>query len=361
MNYGLIIEPPLSTDYVLGGAVSLGGEVLQPDGQWDNFLPETEIQNRNGVETYSCVSFATLNCIEILERKEFGARSNWSERFLAKESGTQEKQGNTPNRVAETRRKKGCVKENEWAFDSFVKTFAEYYAEIPHEIETLALGEGAEYDFGYEAVRVTTEGIKEALKYSPVLFSVYAWVKNENGMFYRPQGMTDNHATCVYGYEEGKYWKCYDSYLDDGMILKQIKWDALPMMCMRYTLHKQVVVQNWWNKFIAQLKELLGFTTFGVARSAGWAQDSRNAIKEAGNLCQFGMHKPTLLNRLSTHHILSFHEHPELERESSNWIVLCWFHHFWHAHFGNWRMNNPNIVLDARIFTDEIKAHKLGI
>ena len=258
MNYGLIIEPPKETDYVLGGSVQLGGDVLQPDGQWDGYLPETEVQTRNGVEPYSCVSMTTNNCIEILERRLFGARNNWSDRFLAKLSGTGEKRGNTPNAVAETRRKKGCIKEEEWGFDSSINTFEKYYAEIPRNIQTMAIGEGAQYAFGYEAVRSNADDIMNALKYSPVGFSVYAWAKDVDGMFSRPQGMTDNHLTTVYGYEKGKYWKCFDSYLDDGMILKQIKWESLPMMCMRYTLQKQVAVQSAWDKFIILLKRIVG-------------------------------------------------------------------------------------------------------
>ena len=140
MNYGLIIEPPKPEDYVLGGTAQLGGEILQLDGQWDGYLPETEVQTRNGVEPYSCVSMTTNNCVEILERRLFGARSNWSDRFLAKMSGTKEKKGNTPNVVAETRRKKGNVKEEEYPFDASTDTFEKYYADIPQNIQTMAIG-----------------------------------------------------------------------------------------------------------------------------------------------------------------------------------------------------------------------------
>lgn len=257
-NYGLIIEPPKPEDYVLGGKVSLKGEVLAPDGQWDGYLPETEVQNRNNVEPYSCVSFTTNNCIEILERRLFGARDNWSDRFLASLSGTKERMGNTPNNVAETRRKKGCVKEEVWPVDSTIDSFDKYYAPVPQNIQTMAIGEGAQYAFGYEYVPLNVESIKEALLYSPVGFSAYAWAKDENGLFYRPQGLSDIHFCTCYGYEEGKYWKIFDSYLDDGMILKKVRWDSVPMMAMRYTLNKQVVVPSAWDKFISLLKEILG-------------------------------------------------------------------------------------------------------
>jgi len=255
MSYGLIIEPPKPEDYVFG-AQKLGDAPLVPDGQWDGWLPDNEIQNVGGLETYMCVSMATNNCIEILEKRIYGARNNWSDRYLAKQSGTDIKKGNTPNNVAETRRKKGCVKEYEWPFD--VYTWEVFYTPIPERVETLAIGEGAEYAFGYEVVRSRAEDIMEALKYSPVTFSVYAWVKGEDGLYYRPQGMDDNHLTCVYGYVYGEYWKVFDSYFDNAQVFKRVRWDALPMMCMRYTLNKQVVVTSAWSKFLYWLRNALG-------------------------------------------------------------------------------------------------------
>ena len=254
-NYGLIIEPPKETDYVLGGAVSLGGTVLQENGQWNEYLPDNEIQNMHGLETYACVSFATTNCIEILEKRVFGKRSNWSDRFLAKMSDTDKKKGNTPNNVAETRRKKGIVREDEYPFD--VDTWEKFYAPIPKGIQTLAVGEGAEYGFGYEAVPLNAKSIMAALQYSPVSFSVYAWVKGDDGRYYRPQGESDNHLTVVYGYVEGKYWKAFDSYFSESQVLKKIRWDSLPMMCMRYTLDKNVVVTSAWDRFLLWLRQAI--------------------------------------------------------------------------------------------------------
>lgn len=45
-----------------GGHVPM--EVLQPDGNWQDFLPVKEFQNLNQVEPYACVPFTLLNCIE---------------------------------------------------------------------------------------------------------------------------------------------------------------------------------------------------------------------------------------------------------------------------------------------------------
>ena len=98
MNYGFILEPPKETDFIFG-AQQLGDAPLQPDANWSGYLPDIEQQRLYGVETYACVSFTTLSIVEILERKLYGATSNWSDRFLALISGTKEKQGNTPSNV----------------------------------------------------------------------------------------------------------------------------------------------------------------------------------------------------------------------------------------------------------------------
>jgi len=97
--------------------------------------------------------------------------------------------------------------------------------------------------------------------------------------------------------------------------------------------------------------------TFGAARSQQWEALSR-AYREEQPLCEFGMHKPTLLNPLNTHHIQVFHEHPELELIKSNWINVCRFHHYAHCHFFNWSDSNSNVREEASLFTEELNAHR---
>ena len=258
-NYGLKLEELKEGDYVFGANL-LGDSPINPSGQWDGWLPEYEPQSRPGsFDSYACVTFATLNCVEILELHEFGTRNNWSDRYLAKTSGTDKIRGNTPAVVAETLKAKGCVKEQDYPFDIFINTFDLFYREISEAIHTLAVAFKAEYAFGYEHVPSTARAIKEALTYSPVLFTVAAWYKDENGLYYRPQGETDNHAVICYGYEDGQYWKILDSYADDeGSYLKKVRWDSLPMVCKRYTLHRNINNETAWTKFLAILRSILG-------------------------------------------------------------------------------------------------------
>ena len=211
-----------------------------------------------GVETYACVSFTTLSIVEILERKLYGATSNWSDRFLSAISGTKEKRGNTPSNVGDFLRKQGVVPEKDYPFDETKNTYEKFYDPVPNNLKTLAIAFTAEYSFGYEHVPSNYDAIMEALKYSPVGFSAYAWTKDSDGLYSRPQGMTDNHFTICYGYVRNNYWLIWDSYTEEGAPFKKVRWDSLPMQCKRFTLNRQVVVESFWQLFIKQLRAILG-------------------------------------------------------------------------------------------------------
>lgn len=259
MKYGLKLDPIVpEKDFILGGYGSIGGDILAPDGQWDQWLPENEVQNKNGIEPEACVSFATLNCVEILERQEYGVTQNWSDRFLATASGTAAFHGNTPHAVAETLRKKGCVEEKYLPFDVSIDTYDKFYTDIPKSLYMLALEFFAQYDFAHEYVNPNAKDLMEALKRSPVVFTAYAWVQDQNGLYYKPEGAQDNHATVCYGYKEGEYWKIFDSYFADGIVLKKVRWDALPMQAKRFTLHRPSPDKSLLSRLIKRIREIFG-------------------------------------------------------------------------------------------------------
>ena len=298
MNYGLRLDTIQEQDFVLGATNQLGGTPLMPDGQWDNYIPVKESQGLNNIETMACTSFGTLNCIEVLERFEYGTNSNYSDRFLAKISGTN-KSGNSPQTVAETLRKKGTVKQEYWDFDFNIKTFADFYKEIPQKLYTLALEFCLEYSFGHEYVNSNYDSLMKALTYSPLGFSTYAWIKKED-IYYRPQGMSDNHWVMCYGYKRNYYWKVFDSYDNSH---KKIRWDCLPMQAKRYTLHRQVVIESFWQKFIKFLHEYLKLRSSVYGR------------------------KGTLLNSNEAHHItLCRPHHPSWINKIMKWLssILKW-------------------------------------
>lgn len=258
MNYGLKLEEIKQEDFVFGGA-QLGDAPINPSADWTGWLPDIEVQNLNGIEPYACVSFATLNVIETLERFEYGATANYSDRFLASASGTAALKGNSPQTVAEILRKKGCTLDKDFPFDLTIDTFDKFYAPLTPNLYTLALGLTAEYEIGHEYVPTNPTSLMNALKYSALVFTTYGWVQDAKGLYYRPDGAQDNHAVMCFGFKENEYWLVFDSYRDSQQsTIKKIRWDCVPMQAKRFTLHRQIVSQSWFEIFYYWLRKSLG-------------------------------------------------------------------------------------------------------
>ena len=220
----------------------LQGTVLQPDGQWDAYLPTEEDQQKRGLETSNCTSFATLNCAEILFRRLYGRCENNSDRFLGIVAGTTEK-GNSPQTVAEAFRRFGAIPETELPFDESIKTSADYYSPKPIPGKYIALGDQwrRAYCLNHDWVLDGKEGVdtlKDALRYSPLGIGVFAWYCNDNGIYERFKSY-DNHWTCLVGYKEGEYWKVWDSYRP---YIKKLDWNFGIKLAKRYSITD--VVEN---------------------------------------------------------------------------------------------------------------------
>ncbi len=255
-NYGLKLDIPDSRDYIFGATLPF--TEVQSDGNWEAYLPEREFQNLFGVDPQACVSYTVLNCVETLIKKKYGIEKNFSERFLASISGTKEG-GNSPRTVCNYLRKCGVVPQEVWPFDSSVDTFEKYYEDIPQDIKNLALEFVNEWDFKYEIVPSTPQMITMALKCSPLLISVSAWFEKD-GKFYRPEGMTDNHATTMFYEREGEFRRVFDSY--DKPCIKDVEWNAIPMQVVRFSIEKRekTVKKNWiidlWERLVDLIKDI---------------------------------------------------------------------------------------------------------
>lgn len=224
INYGFLkprIEPK---NYVLG-ASPLVQNILQPDGQWTEYLPEFEPQLKQ-FETYNCTSFNTLNCIEVLLKRQNRLDNNFSDRFVGIKAGTYPP-GNDPHTVAEAIRHAGVIIEPLLPFTEEIDSIQAYYS-YKGGNEPLCTQKGLEWtetwDFGHEYVPVNTKALMEGLKLSPLGISVFAWQKNGDKFYKRPE-QQDNHWTMLVGYKEGEYWIVDDSYLQDGTPIKHLEWD----------------------------------------------------------------------------------------------------------------------------------------
>jgi len=228
--------------YILGDGL-LGAAVEMNDGHgWGLYLPKAELQRKNGLETMNCTAYGTLNAIEILGRKKYGARfqNNLSERFLGRVSGTT-RQGNDPHKVCEAMRHLGAVPEAFLPFSDEIKRWEDYYIKIiPFWIWRTGQQWRTTYSFGHDWVFLPTDSIKqkqvrmkEALKYSPLGVSGYAWAVRSDGL-YEKRG-TDNHWFIVYDYVDGVKWLAYDSYDNTK---KELVWDYDFGQAKRFTLTK---------------------------------------------------------------------------------------------------------------------------
>ena len=269
MNYGFI-EPVLKQeDWVLSG--NLDKIILQEDGQWGNFLPEVEYQKKYGIETSACATFTSLNCLEILFNRVYNLQANFSERYTSI-LGSTTPLGASPQDVAESMRKNGVIAQKYLPFDESIETFDDFHSPTPMAEKYLEIGaEWLEYNsIFHDWVVIPSDKDKpkqlmEALKTSPLLVSVKAW--SSDGEYYvKTKGDRDNHATTLYGYVEGKYWKVFDSY---DNVHKKLAWDYDFGWAKRFVLAKKVAeneqqalverLVDMWITFWRTLRSMLGF------------------------------------------------------------------------------------------------------
>ena len=264
-NYGLKKEPIIiGKDYLLGGFTEVPKVELQADGQWLSFLPIAENQSRGSVEPSSCVSMTTNNCVEILLERLYGNDHDFSDRFSAKMSGNTG-EGATPQQVAQTLKNKGVVEETEWAFSPDIDTLEKYYADIPPETQNKALSFLENYDFLHEYVPTDPESLKQALKLSPLGIGTPAWYQNEQGLYYRPEGMSDNHFTTLIGFLDKQYWIVFDSYENN---IKHLDWNINSSVAKRFHIAKKndTFLPEKETNWLVDLLKALGYAFIGLIK-----------------------------------------------------------------------------------------------
>lgn len=242
-NYGFQLPEITEKDFVLGAERSAPFEVINRNGQWA--IPPGEIQVRN-IETFSCTAFGTLNAIEILHLF-YTEHKNYSERFQAILSG-QNESGNDPQKVCESIRIDGVIPEEDLPFTDGIGSFREYLSPKPMTKEFIDKGKAWKevYDFKHEYLfhqninlTITEKQalIKQGLQRSPIAVSVKAWQK-QGELYVKNPSDQDTHWTVIVGYEDGEYWKVYDSYPDGTSFEKKLAWDYNFQVAKGFYLHK---------------------------------------------------------------------------------------------------------------------------
>lgn len=267
VKYGLKLDEPSPEHWVFGSS-PIPYEILQSNGDWSDYLVVKEIQNLNQIEPFACVVFTLLNCIEILIKRKYGIEVNFSDRFLATAVNTRG-QGCTPQQACEFLRKIGVVPQEIYPFDETINTEDKFFATIPNSLFELAKEFNEEWDFKHEFVNPNEEDITTALKSSPLLISVYAWVSNFKGLYYRPIKAVDNHATTLIYQREGEFRRVFDSY--DSPHIKDIEWKDIPMVVKKFHIEKKIKVGAvekqdpiWYKIYRWFIKEKLIYRAFKI-------------------------------------------------------------------------------------------------
>lgn len=249
-KYGYKTSIIKNESHIFGNLNSVPFPVVQPDGDWSEYLVAKEFQNLNNVEPYACVIFTLLNCIEILIKKKYGVERNYSDRFLAQAVNTRNG-GCSPEDACEFLRKIGVPPQDVWPFDTTVDSTDKFFAKPNQSIYEIAKEFTAEWDFMHKFVPSNHETITAALTCSPLLMSVYAWVE-QNGIYYRPDNMGDVHATTLFYQRPGVFRRLFDSY--DNPAIKDYRWSDLPQEVKVFSVTKREVTipkysRTWDNCF----------------------------------------------------------------------------------------------------------------
>lgn len=237
MKYGFV-KPEIAPDqYILGAVGALPDTILQPDGQWDSYLPIYEPQFEN-FETWGCTCWGTLNAIEILLKRIEGVEYNYAERFPYNIVGIREP-GSDPHTVCEVTRKNGLVPNNVLPMTS---TYEEFTQPDPMTDKYLSIGRHwlSKYDFKHSWVfkgdvskQEKTNRMMRELTLSALCVSVTAW--NKNGDNYVDNGLPNNHWCVCYGWT-GQGWKIFDSYDHSTKIYS---FDSEISFCKRFSITKR--------------------------------------------------------------------------------------------------------------------------
>ena len=189
-NSGLIFEAPKPEDWVFKGVTGVKKYVaLFPDGHgWLGIQRREQTQRNAQFDTFSCVTFSCLKALSYYLKKVYDIDVNFSERFTAVMSGTTPGVGNSIRNVLESIRNDGFLEEEDCPFTADM-TEKEFFTDVTQAQKDKALANKANFRglglilIEWEVISnnpftgglVDHNDVKEALKYSPVITTGYAW------------------------------------------------------------------------------------------------------------------------------------------------------------------------------------------
>ena len=218
--------------------------VILESGNWKPLLIPDEFQNKNGFDTFGCVTFTILNAYEKLAKLQFNEDWNLSERFTYIVSDTVPGQGNSPRDVAEAVRKLGVLAEKDLPYDELIDSIEKFNS--PRPMDKALLKEALKflddyvfrYDFlplkGVNDVKGDNKVLRDALKRSPIGIALYAWAERD-GKYFRPQPSPETHFTLLVNIN-GEEKEVFDSY---APTMKTLDENFYVATAMRFYLRRK--------------------------------------------------------------------------------------------------------------------------
>lgn len=251
------LYPEITAKHYRFGSGKIVGTILREDGDWRDYVPEGELQNKRGIESSACYVEAQQHTIATIQEEQFNlVDQNYSARFNALLSnGTP--YGGSPLEAGDSIRHDGLVKDSSMPFGDDIKSWQDFHS-FQGVDEASVRAEGLMwlrewtpyYDIVFEMdepLEIKAQRIRDALKYSPVCISVAGWYQDNSGIYIKPEGVRDNHLVeCVHVDEDGYYY-VFDTY---EPFLKKLHPLYNPEFAMRWTLDRNKKKDNLWSKFI---------------------------------------------------------------------------------------------------------------
>lgn len=270
MNYTPVrtnfVYPDVKDSHHRFGAV-MNKKVLRPDGDWRDYLPPEEDQNKRGVESSSCFIEGQQHTIASLEEELFAElNNNYSARFNALISNGSET-GGDPLAGADSIRNDGLIPDSFMPFGNDIQSWDDFHS-WKGVNETAARLKGQEYRGKkklnneiifeiHESIEQKMNKLHEALKYSPCPISVCGWYE-QDGFYVKPADASDNHLVEAVYIDDQNRITIRDTYAPYTKVLAP---NYPSEFCMAWTAEKRTLPLGQEGKLILLYRSLIAVLT----------------------------------------------------------------------------------------------------